>query len=515
MSSEEKEQKRISRREFVKGAAVGAAGVAAAGALASCTTATPEVIKETVEVPVEVIKEVELKPWLPEKWDEEADMVIVGTGFAGLAAAVTANELGQSFLLLEKMPVPGGNSIIAGGGINAADPERQIPQGIEDSTDLHFKHTIEGGDNIADPEKVRYLVENALEAVQFTEKYGVEWRDTVSQGFGALYPRTHSAIKYVDKDGNELRSGRATIIALLEHLEKVGEEVLFEHKVSRLIRESPLEGRVLGVEVEVNGDKKYFKANKGVILASGGFAGNPEWVAKLDRRQAGTDTTNHAGATGECIKFAEDIGADTLHMDYIQAIPSFWGLKPGFKAMFYNINSEEMRAAGGASGYIFINVDGNRYVAESQRRDVIRDATVVQPLFEPLEERVVVDTLEELEEMLGIPKGNLVETINRYNAFCDAGEDLDFDKDPYTLVAFRTPPFRAMSHAIARHHTMGGLLVEGTTAQVVDRWGEIIPGLFAAGEVTGGTHGANRLGFNATPDCLVFGQLTANIVAAE
>lgn len=486
----------VSRRDFVKSAVAVGGAAAASTVLGGCQAAPADTS-------------------IPSKWDKEADVVIVGTGYTGLAAAITSKELGMSVLLLEKMPMPGGNSVIAGGGANAVDPERQIPQGIEDSIDLHFQHTMEGGDNINDPEKVRYMVEHALEdAVKYLERMGVVWPEKVVRGFGSLYERTHYVGSYTDKSGKEWERGAANIQAMLDHMQSMGgPEILFEHKVTRIIREKPLEGQVLGVEVEVEGKKQYFRGKKGVILASGGYGANLEWVVKHDRRLAETDTTNHSGATGECIKFAEDIGADTLHMDYIQCIPE--EVKPPFKAMFYQIESEDIRQASASMPYrIFVNKDGKRFVDESARRDVIKFAGCAQPLFEP-KPKVEASSIEELETKLELPKGSLVELVNKYNADCEAKKDSEFGKDPTVLVPLKTGPFVADSKAIKRHHTMGGLLVKGTTGQVIDRWGKVIPGLFAAGEVTGGTHGANRLGHNATVDCLVFGQLCATTVAAE
>jgi urocanate reductase len=448
------------------------------------------------------------------KWDREADLIVVGTGLAGLAATLTAREQGLSVLLVEKMPVPGGNSIIAGGGANAADPVRQEPQGIDDSPGLHFRQTMDGGDNINDPEKVRYMVDHALEdCINYLERLGVKWPDKVVRGFGALYERTHYSSTYTDKGGKRWTRGAANIRAMLDRLQEIDQEILFSHKIMRIVREKQLEGRVLGVEVEASGTRQYLKGERGVILASGGFGANLEWVVKHDRRLANTATSNHKGATGECIKFAEDIGADTLHMDYIQAIPH--EVRPPFKAMFFQIESEDVRNVAASMPYrIFVNREGKRFVNEGARRDAIKFAGCAQPLFEPMK-KTNADSIEELEGKLGLPKGSLVETVNTYNTACETGNDMEFGKDQTILVTLRTGPFTATSKAIMRHHTMGGLLVKGTTGQVMDRWGKVIPHLFAAGEVTGGTHGANRLGHNATVDCLVFGQLCARMIARE
>lgn len=494
MESKDKNLKdAMSRRDFIKSTA--AAG-AAVGAL-------PLYPARAEAIPV------------PKKWDQTADVLIVGTGYSGLAAAIVSRQLGMSVLILEKMGVPGGNSIIAHGGANAVDPVRQKRQNIEDSTDLHFKHTMEGGDNINDPEKVRYFVDHALDdAVNYLEKMGVKWPEKVVRGYGSLWERTHYPGTYTDPKGKNWKMGAANVRAQLDEMDRIKQPILLNHEVTGLVREKPLEGRVLGVEVKNKGRKMYFKAKRGVILASGGFGANIAWVTLLDRRLAETGTTNHPGATGECIKYAQDIGADSLHMDYIQAIP-LNDVKPPFKASFFLIDSEEVRKASASMPYrIFVNKEGKRFVNESDRRDVIKQAVLAQAPFEPLP-AVKADTIEELESKLGLPKNSLVTTVREYNIACEAKKDPLFDKHASVLIPIKTGPFNANSRAMQRHHTMGGLRVHGTTGQVIDRAGKPIPGLFAAGEVTGGTHGANRLGHNATVDCLVFGQLCARTVAKE
>ena len=444
------------------------------------------------------------------RWDEEADVVIVGTGFSGLAAAIAALDAGVKVVVLEKARSPGGNSIISGGGANAVDPRRQAPQGVYDSIDLHFKQTFEGGDCLADPGKVRYFVENALEGcINYLENLMMEWSSRVSRGFGSLHERTHSILRY-----REWRKGAAIVHALLDQIEERRQPILLEHKVTRIIREKPLEGRVLGVEVEAAGAKKLFRARRAVVLASGGFAANLEWVAKHDRRLADLGTTNRPTATGECIKMAQDIGADTVHMDYIQTVPG--KVRPPLKAMLIVIESEEMREASPWSrAYrIFINKEGKRFVDEGARRDVISRAAFSQEVFEPLPD-IEAATIEELEEKLGIAKRNLIETVHNYNSYCDAKEDPEFGKDANILVPVRTPPFKTESRALMAHHTMGGLRTKGTSGKVMDRWGNVIPGLYAAGEITGGTHGSNRLGNNATSECIVMGTLCGRNAATE
>lgn len=434
----------------------------------------------------------------PERWDNVAEVLVIGTGFAGLTAAIEAYDVGKSVLILEKMPTPGGNSIISSGGTNAVDPKRQTPYGIKDSVNLHFKQTFEGGDCIGDPEKIGFMVENALEmCINWLESIGIEWQERVIMEYGALWERTHVPAKY-----KKYRRGAAIIYALLDQVKKRGIPILLKHKVTRIIREMPLKGKVLGVEVETEGKKKYFKTSKALILASGGFPADLEMVLDHDRRLANTPTTSHIGSTGECIKMAEDIGADVIGMDYILCVPTV--ARPPYKARFFIVNDRESR--GMRDNYkVFVDKEGNRFIREDGRRDEITFAALSQRSFEPVP-IVSVDTIDELEVNLGIPEGNLVKTLEKYNSYCDAKHDPDFGKHPSTLIPCATPPFQARSVTSGRHHTMGGLKVKGTTGQVIDRWGNTIPHFYAAGEVTGGTHGTNRLGANAITNCVVFGR---------
>ena len=435
-------------------------------------------------------------------------MLVVGTGYAGLSAAIEAHDAEAKVLLLEKMPRPGGNSILSGGGANAVDPERQTPQGIRDSVDLHFQHTFEGGDKVGDPEKIRFMVENALEmCIHWLEIIGIKWGDQVIQGYGALWERTHPPLKY-----KQYSWGAALVHALLDQVKKRGTPILLQHKVTKILRENPLEGRVLGVVVEVQGEELCFKAERAVVLASGGFGANLEMVIDHDRRLANTGHDQWPGATGECIKMAEDIGAEVVGMDYVQCVP--WPTKPPSKGMFYMITSEESRPHVDWSYRIFVDREGNRFVREDGRRDKIQYAACAQQPFEA-RPTVRTDTLEELEQKLRIPTGNLVATIETYNSHCDAKHDPDFGKNPHTLLSCREPPFQGDTLTMIRHHTMGGLKVRGVTGQLMDRWGNTIPHLYAAGEVTGGIHGTNRLGYNAIPECIVFGRTVGRLAATE
>lgn len=493
----------VSRRKFL-GSTAALAGVAAAG---------HQLFPNTLHA---------IAP--PAKWDRQADVVIIGTGYAGLAAAIEARDAGSSVILIEKNPIVGGNSITASGGMNAVDPERQKKQGIEDSIGLHFRHTMGGGDYRADPEKVRYMVENALDGVHWLEKMGVQFEPTVYAIVGSLYPRSHDPI-------NNGR-GAAIVRVLKTQVDQRKIPVLFQYKLTGIVREKPLAGIVQGVEMEYRGRKLYCKANKAVVLATGGFGADVKMRSKYDPRlDAELPTTNVPTATGEAIVSAEDEGADVIGMDYIQVLIAcnYYTKKYG---SIMNLAIDHA---------VFVNTKGERFVSEDARRDVMAQAVLEQPrkvLFWVADDRCKkrfdeqtsagilkeglsfqANTLEELAKILkakfDVPPEKFLETMKKYNEYAHKGDDKDFRKSLTNLKPVEQPPFFASPTQAGVHHTMGGIRTKGTTGQVIDRTGNVIPRLYAAGEVTGGVHGTNRLGGNATTDCVVNGRACGKNAAAE
>jgi len=461
---------------------------------------------------------------IPKAWDKETEVVVVGSGYVGLAAAIEAFDAGSSVIIIEKNPFIGGNSIIASGGFNAVDPERQKKQGIEDSIDLHYKHTLAGGDYRADPEKVRFLVENALDGVKWLEKMGVQFEPTVYTIVGSLYPRSHDPIK-----GGR---GAAIIKVLKAEVDKRKIPILLSHKLTGIVREEFLAGMVQGVEAENKGKKLYFKANRGVILATGGFAADVKMRSKYDPRlDADLPTTNVPSASGEAIISAEDEGADVIGMDYIQLLI----------ACNYYTKKYGSLANLGIDSAVFVNTKGERFVAEDARRDVMSEAILQQPqklllwvaddlckkrfddatIERTLKEGLIfkADTLEGMAKILkdkfNVPQEKFLETMKKYNEYAKKGEDKEFGKKLTNLKPVEKPPFYASPTQAGAHHTMGGLRTKGTTGEVIDRRGNIIPHFYAAGEVTGGVHGTNRLGGNGTTDCIVFGRAVGKNAAAE
>lgn len=450
----------------------------------------------------------------------EYDVVVVGGGGAGLVAATAAAEQGASVIVLEKMSYLGGNTIRSGGVINAVNPELQKAQGIEDSTDLHFKHTYEGGDNKANPELVRTLVEGALPALQRALDRGLKIYPEITTATGALWPRTHRLVE---------PAGTGWIRVYSESAAKAGVEIRKDTKVVSLLREEPLAGRVYGVKaVDKAGNELEIHARRGVVMASGGFGADVKLRMQHNPTLGpDTPTTNHPGATGEGIIMSQDIGAAVTGMDFIQ-------IHPHGDPKLGDLTG---RASDFVQKYIYVNIEGKRFVNEAERRDVQVAGIIAQPetrmfiindqngVSDPnifgdhLDELLAADrvqkgdTLAELAEKIGVPAAALEATVARYNELVKQGKDVDFGRPENTLQqTIETPPFYATPRVPTVHHTMGGLVIN-KEAQVIDRRGEVIPGLFAAGEVTGGIHGTNRLGGNAITDINVFGWIAGTNAA--
>lgn len=461
------------------------------------------------------------------KSEREAEIVIIGAGGTGLAAAVTAGQEGASVIVLETNGFAGGNLLVSGGVYNSPEPEMQAKQGIEDSPELFMQQTLAGGDNIANPELVRILAYNALDGLNWLKELGNEFEDQVIQAPGALHPRSHNTTAPL---------GSGIIKTYLEHIDKMDNvEILYETKGESLIQE---DGRVVGVIAKnPDGSKLTVKANKGVIIATGGFSKNAQLVMEYRNAEKwplldeNSVSTNMDSIRGEGIIMAREIGADVVDMDQMQFL--YLGQpKTGLLSGVFNVSAEVT---------VFVNKEGKRFVAEDARRDVISSAVFAQedgmmymlhsaeslsdPANQlnidgiPMKELLDIgaygwkqgDTLEELAKEIGVPAENLVQTIAEYN------EAVDTKNDPFgrTLlnVKMEKGPFYAIPRVPALHHTMGGLRID-TLARVLDTKGEPIPGLYAGGEVTGGIHGGNRLGGNAVTDTVVFGRLAAQSAVA-
>ena len=457
----------------------------------------------------------------------EADVVIVGAGGAGLAAAVQANQNGSTVIVLEKMGKVGGNTILAGGAMNAVNDRSEQAIAYHDSVEWHFTQTMNGGDNQGDPVLVHTLVSNAYAGVEWLMDLGMEFQDETSGLFtvtGGLWPRAHKPV---------MPLGQGFFATYMNYIDShEGVDVMLNTKANEMLVNE--DGRVCGVVATgETGNTVTVKAHNGVIMATGGFAASVELRSAFNTQWAdlgaSIKSTNHAGATGDGIKMMQKLGADFVQMGNIQLLPLG---DPVTGSLAGNIEHDvETR--------IFVNKEGNRFVNEGGRRDDMTNALFAQTdaymwivmdsdtyptgdelnnFGETINQLVEAgrafkgETLEELAEKIGVPAENLVAAVTEFNRHAEGG-DLAGTPDEFGRTLFSTPidngPFYAATRVPTVHHTMGGVRIN-QYCQVINENGQIIPGLYAAGEVTGGIHGANRLGGNALTDTVVFGRIAGD-----
>ena len=437
------------------------------------------------------------------------DVVVVGGGGAGLSAAIAAKEKGANVVLVEKMLMLGGNTNYATAGINAANTKLQKKLGIEDNAELFYNDTMKGGKNVNNPELVKKLTADSANIIDWLTERGADLSEVVFTG-GQSAKRTH-------RPAGGQAVGPVIVDALAETAEKDGIDVRTESEVTKLIKTGD---KVTGVEVKHKGETYNITA-KAVVMATGGFGANAKMVAEYKPSLEGFGSTNSPAITGEGIKMVKAVGGDLVDMTEIQTHPTVVHKKT---AMI----TEAVRG----EGAILVNREGKRFVSELETRDVVSKAELEQTgksAFLVFDQEVreklgaingyvrkgfTVEgaTVEELAGKIGVDAKGLVDTMAKYNGYVKAGEDKDFGKTalPRELVK---APFYAIEVSPAVHHTMGGVHIN-TNAEVLTADGKVIPGLFAAGEITGGVHGANRIGGNAVTDITVYGK-TAGENAAD
>ena len=462
-------------------------------------------------------------------WDESTDVVIVGSGFAGLAAAIEAKNLGASVIILEKMKGYGGNSVISDGVMAATGTEMQKQAGISDSSDLMFEDMIRAGLGLNHPELVREVTDHPRETFEWTIDYlGVEYLDRVDQFGGHSVPRCYTVHN---------RSGSGIVKPLMTKVRELGMDVRNRTLLKRIIRNDT--GRVNGILAKEgfnypdmeSGNERCIQADKAVVLATGGYAGDIAFRAAQDPRLTETiGSTTKPSTTAEALKEALKIGAAPIHLSWIQLGPwaspdeSMYGVAPdfsGYVAFPYGIMIDP------STGKRFVNELADRKTRADAILNLgnpciaIADDEGVKISGRNIDhciDKGVVKKFQNLKDVVdcyGLSFESVEETIETYNRSVEKGKDEAFGK-PILKGArpLNHPPYYGVRLWPKVHYTMGGVGID-TDARVVDLDQKPIGGLYAAGEVTGGVHGACRLGSCAITECLVFGRIAGRNAAAE
>lgn len=435
---------------------------------------------------------------------ERTQVVVIGAGASGISAAIEAKQAGFAVVLLEKMPRIGGNSQRATGGMNAVNSQLQLDAGTIDSEKLYLADTLAAGHYQNDRSLASLLVEESGEAVDWLSALGADLTD-IGRLAGSRVDRAH-------RPSGGAPVGSEVMRVLSEQISLLGIDLRVENKVIKLLHDEAGTS-VNGVLVRNEEGREYEIMAHAVIIASGGFGGSPERFVSYNPELKGFKTTNHAGATGDYIDLVADLPIELIDMEMIQAHPT---VEPDFGVLI----TEAIRGNGG----ILVNLQGERFTDEMAFRDVLSEEMRRQPegesylIFdESIREGLSAadayirmqlvkeaDSIEAMADRLGIDKVQFRRTIEIYNGFVAGGADPDFGRRdlPVQLAA----PFYAILVQPGVHYCMGGLPIN-EAGQVLNRDGEVVRGLFACGEATGGIHGNNRLGGNSLTDAIVFGRI--------
>ena len=487
----------------------------------------------------------------------DVDVVVVGAGGAGMTAAISAAADGLKVVVVESQAMVGGNSVRATGGMNAAKTPLQDkntfgesagvektlaaaegyadnetitalaatvseqwkayqanPEGYFDSVELMELDTMIGGKGINNPELVKTLCSNTADSIVWLDSVGASLTSVGAFG-GASVKRIH---RPVNAEGKTLSVGAYIVPILEKNLQDAGVEIILNTTVDTILTDA--NGAACGVSGVANDGSKLTVNADAVILTTGGFGANLDMVVSYKPELAGFMTTNAAGIQGQGIKMAEALGAATVDMDQIQ-------IHPTVEANTAALITEGLRG----DGAILVNAEGKRFFDEVSTRDKVSAAEIAQPgsYSYLIVDQAMADasnviqgyikkgyttqgeTYEELAKALGMDEAAFAETMNTWNGYVEAKNDPEFGRTSFANP-LNTAPYYAIKVTAGVHHTMGGLKIN-PAAEVLTEDGSAIAGLFAAGEVTGGVHGANRLGGNAVADFVVFGRIAAQSAA--
>ena len=493
---------------------------------------------------------------------KDVDVVVVGAGGAGMTAAISAADEGKTVLIIESQDIAGGNSVRSTGGMNAADTPYQDenefkenagvektlksakdyadnetitalaakvaeqyaayqadPQGYFDSVELMQLDTMIGGKGLNDPELVKTLAEQSGPAIEWLGTIGAELHSVGAFG-GASVMRIH---RPVNDKGKTTAVGAYVVPILEKTVADRGIEVLYNTTATKILM---ADGKAVGIEAEGKQGNKVTVNAKAVIIATGGFGANLDMVVELKPELEGFCTTNAAGAQGQGIKLAQDAGAAVVDLDQIQIHPTVH-LDPDGNA---HLITEGLRG----DGAILVNKEGKRFFDEVGTRDAVSAAELQQTdgevwliVDQAMADKsdviqgyikagytVTGDTPEALAEAMGVDPAAFAETLKTWQGYWENKEDPEFGRTSFKAdINLSTAPYYALTVTPGIHHTMGGVKIN-TACEVLTEDGSKIEGLYAAGEVTGGVHGANRLGGNAVADFTVFGRIAGQSAAA-
>lgn len=475
---------------------------------------------------------------MSETRDVDTQVIIVGGGLAGLSAAIEASRHGAKVTIVEKEKSLGGNSAKATSGINAAESKPQREKGINDSVDAFIKDTLSSGDGLSNPTLVNILASNSAEAIDFLRSFGVNLVDVVQLG-GHSIPRTHRIPPTAD--GKPSPVGFTIMSALRKYTEnnlKESIQVLVNSVFKSLIFEGV---RVVGIRYEAE-DKTEHELRGNVVLTAGGYANDHTSNSLLDTyvpNLAKLPTTNGNWATGDIIKATVPNGLSLIHMDRVQVHPTGFvePSNPNHHTKF--LAPEALRGCGA----IMLNAEGRRFVDELGRRDHVTEAIFrhckhfqgddTMPIVAVMllnEEAIKlfgapsagfyrmkgiiqdVGKLNDLANHLKVDASIVKDTLDLYKKAAETGRD-EFGKVTFPVVFSPDDHFYLAYITPALHYCMGGLKISEKGEVLHQTTGDAkeveqpVPGLYAAGEVTGGVHGNNRLGGNSLLECVVFGRV--------
>ena len=469
---------------------------------------TKEALEEAVKKSGVTLKAVTAQNTKAVELPKETDVVVIGAGGAGLTSAIAAHEKGVKVILIEKTELLGGNTNYATGGINAAGTRIQKAAGIEDSPELFYEDTMKGGKNKNNKELVKVLTKNSAGIVDWLVERGVDISEVTYSG--------GQSVKRIHRPTGGVAVGPVVVSGLSKTAENEKIDIRKGTKAIALVK---AKNRIVGVKVREIDGKEYTIKAKAVIVATGGFGANAKMVEKYNPKLKGFGSTNNPAIVGDGIIMVEKVGGVLVDMKEIQTHPTVVHKKT-------NMITESVRG----EGAILVNRDGKRFIDELETRDVVSKAILEQKgasaflIFnQDIRENLkaadgyvkkgfaVEGTLEEIATKIGVDAKTLKATLDKYNEAVRTQKDLEFNKTKFARELLGDK-FYAIEVSPAVHHTMGGVRIN-TNAEVLGKNGRPIKGLYAAGEVTGGIHGANRIGGNAVTDITVFGKIAGENAA--